>query len=94
MTPRDEEPELQELSGKLEHPQVGRSIDLYREKLTNRLLYLFGATVILDFGLALVDAITGHPFTDVRDALREVIPAETGLLGAAIGCYFGERAAK
>ena len=94
MNARDDEPELLEVSGNLEQPQVGRSIDVYREKLTNRLLYLFAATIVLDFGLAAIDALTGHPFADVRDVLRDVIPAETGLLGAAIGYYFGERAAK
>jgi hypothetical protein len=88
------EPEFLEVRGNLEKPDVGRNLDLFREKLTSRLLWLFGSTVIADVVLASVAAATGHDVTSARDLLHDVIPAETGLLGAAIGYYFGERAAK
>lgn len=74
----------------LERPRYG-PVDLFRERLTTRLLWLFGGTVAADIALTAVAAFTGHDASGVRDGLHDVIPAETGLLGAAIGYYFGER---
>jgi hypothetical protein len=87
----EKDPELLEIAGALKYPHVGRSIDVYREQLTNRLLALFGGTVLIDVIMAGIATFTGHDFSAAREVIRDVIPAETGLLGAAIGYYFGAR---
>ncbi len=91
---RSKEAETLEVAGRLEQPEIGRRIDFFREKLTSRLLWLFGGTVVLDVAVSGIASATGHDVSGFRDILREVLPAETGLLGAAIGYYFGERAAR
>jgi hypothetical protein len=88
------EPELLAVSERLERPELGRSIDHFREQLTTRLLWVFGGTIGGEVMLAGIAAFTGHDTSAIRDIMRDVIPAETGLLGLAIGYYFGEKAAK
>jgi hypothetical protein len=87
----DREPETLEIAGQLQQPHLGRSIDIYREKLTSRLIALFAGTVLLESIIAETAMITSHDFSTVREVVRDIIPAEVSLLGTAIGYYFGVR---
>jgi hypothetical protein len=88
----EQQPEVLAVPEQLEQPELGRSIDLVRERLTTQLLWVFIGTIASEVVFAGIAMLTGHDVTPLREALHDVIPAETGLLGAAIGYYFGEKA--
>ena len=92
MSDEQRPPEILAVPEQLEQPEIGRSIDLFRERLTTRLLWVFVGTIGAEVAFAGVAMLTGHDVSPLRETLHDVVPAETGLLGAAIGYYFGERA--
>jgi hypothetical protein len=87
----DEQPETLAVPDQLERPELGRSIDVFRERLTTQLLWVFIGTIGADVMFAGIAMWTGHDMSPLREMLHDVVPAETGLLGAAMGYYFGER---
>jgi hypothetical protein len=66
-----------------------RTVDQTRAGLAWALVVIFGATI----GSAiLVVALTGKvPAQEVTNLLKTLVPAETALLGSAVGFYFGTR---
>ncbi len=48
---------------------------------------IFGATVALGF----ISSMTGYGWANTRELLQLLLPAETALLGSAVGFYFGTR---
>ena len=79
--------------GQLEIPDIGGRVDQFREKLA-LLLVLFGLTIALYAVLVAINVWLGQDASLLAQGLHEVLPAETGLLGAAIGHYFGTRAGR
>jgi hypothetical protein len=74
-----------------EEPRLrrGRNIDQTRAGLAWALVWIFGGTVA---AVLLIVALTSpHPASDVTELLRTLVPAETALLGSAVGFYFGTR---
>ena len=61
--------------------------DLARSLIALALTILFGVTIVLAF------AKTGNATTwaNAKDLLNMLLPAETGILGSALGYYFGTR---
>jgi hypothetical protein len=49
---------------------------------------IFGATLLFAFGAVLLDSNT---WANIKELLAVVMPAETALLGAATGFYFGAK---
>ena len=82
ITVRDFEPQPQYRSFE------GRVIvqELVRTLVTLILLVIFGGTIYLTY-----QNLGGTNFTNARDLLQALLPAETGLLGTALGFYFGSR---
>lgn len=90
--PDEQQPEVLAVPEQLERPEIGKSIDVVRERLTTQLLWVFIGTIAAEVLFAGVAMLTGHDVSPLRETLHDVVPAETGLLGAAIGYYFGEKA--
>lgn len=58
-----------------------------RRQVALMLVYILMATVFLSFGLMVIKV----PFADVKDLLGILLPPLVGLVGSAIGFYFGEK---
>jgi hypothetical protein len=82
--------EVISVSGNLERPEED-GLSLFRQGLTNKLIWVFGVTVVVGLGLSSLASQTGHDSTSILNFVHEVIPVETSLLGAAIGYYFAEK---
>jgi hypothetical protein len=70
--------------------------DQVRSKVAFMLLYIFAGTIaltflVLFFNIFLKDSST---WTNVKDWIEAILPAETGLLGSAVGFYFGTQVGK
>jgi len=66
-----------------------RTVDDTRAGLAWALVAIFGGTV---GAVILVVALNGHsPAAEVTELLKTLVPAETALLGSAVGFYFGIR---
>ena len=66
-----------------------RHIDQTRAGLAWALVWIFGGTVA---AVILIVALTSpHPAAEVTEILKTLVPAETALLGSAVGFYFGTR---
>jgi hypothetical protein len=75
-------------------PQIGviagigsRPINL-REQARTILALTFAVALLGTLGVSFYGAISAH-WGSVKDWLQLVLPAETGLLGSALGFYFG-----
>jgi Na+/H+-translocating membrane pyrophosphatase len=67
----------------------GHNIDKTRAGLAIGFLAIFAVTVV---AAILIAALSSHEHvSDVNDLLHTLIPAETALLGSAVGFYFGTR---
>lgn len=67
----------------------GRSIDQTRAGLAWALVIIFGLTI--GAAIAVIAFDSANPTGDVTELLRTLVPAETALLGSAVGFYFGTR---
>jgi predicted aconitase with swiveling domain len=66
-----------------------RTVDETRAGLAWALVVIFGATIA---SVILVVALNGDaPASEVTELLKTLVPAETALLGSAVGFYFGVR---
>jgi hypothetical protein len=63
--------------------------DQVRKTIANTLVYSFMGTIVLSFALALYFSGNKEAWPNVKDLIQLLITAETGLMGAAIGFYFG-----
>jgi hypothetical protein len=63
--------------------------DQVRRTIASALVYSFMGTIILSFVLALYFSGNKEAWPNVKDLIQLLITAETGLMGAAIGFYFG-----
>jgi hypothetical protein len=77
-----------ELSGVEEIPVTGRLVseEIVRASLAFAFVILLGFTV----GLAFL-AVNGNHWANTKELLQLLLPAETALLGSAVGFYFGTR---
>jgi hypothetical protein len=60
-----------------------------RERVRWVLASILAGTFLLTVGAAYAGAQWGHQWANVREWLQVVLPAETAILGSAIGFYFG-----
>jgi hypothetical protein len=60
-----------------------------RERVRWILASFLAGTFLLTVGAAFAGAQWGHQWANVREWLQAVLPAETAILGSAIGFYFG-----
>ncbi len=63
--------------------------DQVRRNIASALVYSFMGTIVLSFALALYFSGNQAAWSNVKDLVQVLITAETGLMGAAIGFYFG-----
>jgi hypothetical protein len=63
--------------------------DQVRRTIANTLVYSFMGTILLSFVLALYFSGNKDAWPNVKDLIQLLITAETGLMGAAVGFYFG-----
>jgi hypothetical protein len=60
-----------------------------RETVRWVLASILAGTFLLTVAAAFAGAQWGHQWANVREWLQAVLPAETAILGSAIGFYFG-----
>jgi hypothetical protein len=63
--------------------------DQVRRTIANTLVYSFMGTILLSFVLAIYFSGNKEAWPNVKDLIQLLITAETGLMGAAVGFYFG-----
>lgn len=64
----------------------GRHRDWVRASITYTFIGIFALTVIASL---IVVIWFGKDYPDMKDLLQPLLPAETGLIGSAVGFYFG-----
>jgi hypothetical protein len=64
-----------------------------RERVRWVLASILAGTFLLTVAAAFAGAQWGHQWANVREWLQAVLPAETAILGSAIGFYFGTQRA-
>lgn len=72
-------------------PEQGDSYDIEstRANLAIAFVVIFAVTI---FAAIMIVALTGdHPAKEVSELLPTLLPAETALLGSAVGFYFGAK---
>lgn len=69
--------------------RIRTSERLTRERVRWVLSSILAGTFLLTVGAAFAGAAWDHRWADVREWLEVVLPAETAILGSAIGFYFG-----
>jgi hypothetical protein len=60
-----------------------------RERVRWVLASILAGTFLLTVAAAFAGAQWGHQWANIREWLQAVLPAETAILGSAIGFYFG-----
>lgn len=63
---------------------------LVQERARSFLASTFAVAFLLTLAGGFAGSLTAH-WSDVKDWLQVVLPAETGLFGSALGFYFGSR---
>lgn len=60
--------------------------ELVRSSMAVLFVLIFAGTITWSFFL-----VTGHAWGNVKELLQLLLPAETALLGSAVGFYFGSK---
>ena len=82
-------PALLDVPEQLEKPSTQSvSIDDVRAKLAFGMLGIFALTIIADIGISVFGHLIQADIGTAKEAFHELIAAETGLFGSAIGFYF------
>jgi hypothetical protein len=75
--------------GTLLAPDVQETTETKREKTRAGLAYLFASLFTVTILGALFAAATGYYTSSMAEVLKFVLPAQTAVLGTALGFYFG-----
>jgi hypothetical protein len=85
ITKKAERGKLEKPYNRIEHLDWVRSITMYA------FISIFALTVIASL---VVVIWFGKEYPNLKDLLQPLLPAETGLIGSAVGFYFGSQVAK
>jgi hypothetical protein len=89
----DEQLSTLDVPAQLDSPRTRSvSIDDVRAKLAYAMVGIFATTVAADIAIVVFGHLSGPDLSAAKDIFHELIPAETGLLGSAIGFYFAGQA--